>query len=298
MNLSVTLCVDLLDDEEADEISLSGPDEIKSKRKVGNCCDRVINRSQGIGEERGANTEAIRKERRTWTPTEDVVLISSWLNTSKDPIVGNEQRSIAFWKKIAGYYNACPKLAGCEKREAAHCKNLWHKINDIVCKFFGAYEAANIEKTSGQNENDVLKLAHEIFFTNHKKKFTLEHAWKELRNDQKWSELSASKNDSKKRKCEDSEHSASSPVDMAVDDEGTTRPTGVKAAKARGKKTMVEGKDLDAFETMWSIKQQDLAIKERLSKMKLLDSLIAKQEPLVDYEEALKKKLIIELMSN
>lgn len=47
---------------------------------------------------------------------------------------------------------------------------------------------------------------------------------------------------------------------------------------------------------MWNIKQQDLTSKERLSKMKLLDSLIAIQE-LVDYEEALKKKLIDELMS-
>ncbi|KAF3497097.1 hypothetical protein DY000_02055241 [Brassica cretica] len=46
---------------------------------------------------------------------------------------------------------------------------------------------------------------------------------------------------------------------------------------------------------MWSIKQQDLKIKERLSKMKILDSLIAKQEPLADYEEALKKQLIIEM---
>uniref|UniRef100_A0A0D3DQQ0 Myb-like domain-containing protein n=1 Tax=Brassica oleracea var. oleracea TaxID=109376 RepID=A0A0D3DQQ0_BRAOL len=134
--------------------------------------------SQGIREKRGANTKAIRKEIRTWTPTDDVVLISSWLNTSKDPIVGNEQRSTAFWKRIAGYYNASPKLDGCEKREAAHCKNRWHKINDIVCKFCGAYEAANREKTSGKNENDFLKLAHEIFFTNHNKKFTLEQLGK------------------------------------------------------------------------------------------------------------------------
>ncbi|KAF3539705.1 hypothetical protein F2Q69_00025044 [Brassica cretica] len=42
---------------------------------------------------------------------------------------------------------------------------------------------------------------------------------------------------------------------------------------------------------MWSIKQHDLASKEWLSKMKLLDSLVAKQT-LADYEEALKKKLI------
>ncbi|KAF3610539.1 hypothetical protein DY000_02050420 [Brassica cretica] len=49
---------------------------------------------------------------------------------------------------------------------------------------------------------------------------------------------------------------------------------------------------------MWSIKKEDLVMKERLSKMKLLESLIAKQVPLADYEEALKKKLIDGLMSN
>uniref|UniRef100_A0A0D3E683 Uncharacterized protein n=1 Tax=Brassica oleracea var. oleracea TaxID=109376 RepID=A0A0D3E683_BRAOL len=49
---------------------------------------------------------------------------------------------------------------------------------------------------------------------------------------------------------------------------------------------------------MWSIKKEDLVMKERLSKMKLLESLVAKQVLLADYEEALKKKLIDELMSN
>ena len=50
-----------------------------------------------------------------------------------------------------------------------HCKQRWHKINDLVCKFCGAYEAAGRERTSGQNENDILKQAHEIFFNNYKK---------------------------------------------------------------------------------------------------------------------------------
>ena len=49
---------------------------------------------------------------------------------------------------------------------------------------------------------------------------------------------------------------------------------------------------------MWSIKKEDLAMKERLLKMKLLDSLIARHEPLAEYEEALKKKLINDLLSN
>ena len=39
-------------------------------------------------------------------------------------------------------------------------------------------------------------------------------------------------------------------------------------------------------------------MKERLSKMSLLDSLIAKKEPLAEYEETLKEKLISDLMSN
>ena len=70
----------------------------------------------------GEDTPGKCKERRTWTPSDDVLLISSWLNTSKDLIVGNEQRSSAFCTRIAAYYLASPKVAGCEKRELAHCK--------------------------------------------------------------------------------------------------------------------------------------------------------------------------------
>ena len=239
------------------------------------------------------------KVRRTWTPTDDVVLISSWLNTSKDAVIGNEQRSLAFWKRIAAYYNASPKLAGCEKREASHCKNRWQKINDVVCKFCGAYEAATRQKTSGQNDNDVLKLAHEIFFTNYKKKFILEHAWKELRNDQKWCELSAAKKDGsyRKRKCDGGDDDEANAGD---DDEATNRPPGVKAAKAgsgKGSKCPEAnaGKGLSQFQTMWTIKKEDLALKEKLEKIKLLNTLLAREGPLAASEETLKEQLITEL---
>ncbi|XP_013600999.1 PREDICTED: uncharacterized protein LOC106308389 [Brassica oleracea var. oleracea] len=181
-----------------------------------------------IGDDLPAELPAERKERRMWTQTDDIVLISSWLNTSKDPIVGNEQKSMAFWNRIAAYFSASPKLAGCEKRDKNQCKQRWHKLNDLVCKFCGAYEAATREKTS--------------------------------------------------------------------DDEGTCHPPGVKATKTSGKKPLVQGKDLSHFRTMWSIKKEDLVMKEKISKMKLLESLVAKQVPLADYEEALKKKLINELM--
>ncbi|KAF3487471.1 hypothetical protein F2Q69_00055448 [Brassica cretica] len=66
--------------------------------------------------------------------------------------------------------------------------------------------------------------------------------------------------------------------DSADDDEGTNHPPGVTAAKARSKKTMVDEKELSEFQTMWSIKKQDLALEERLSKIKLLDSLLLNKD--------------------
>ncbi|XP_013639363.1 PREDICTED: uncharacterized protein LOC106344549 [Brassica oleracea var. oleracea] len=203
--------------------------------------------SQAVGTEDGGETGTQRRERRKWTPADDIVLISSWLNTSKDVMVSNEQKSSTFWSRVAAYFAASRQ---------------------------DAYEAASREKTSGQNENDVLKLAHQMFYTNHNKKFFLEYAWKELRNDQKCVKT----------------------VEILQALNQLKRPPGVKASKARGKKPVAEEKAMKEFETMWSIRQQDLAQKERLSKMRLLDSRIAKKEPLVEYEEELKKKLINELL--
>ncbi|KAF8109212.1 hypothetical protein N665_0100s0001 [Sinapis alba] len=172
------------------------------------------------------DTPVERKERRSWSRTDDVVLISSWLNTSKDVVVGNEQKSGAFLKRIADYFAVSAKLAGCEEREPVHCKHRWHKINNL-----------------------------------------------ELRHDQKWCNLSSERT-SKKRKYEDSAQSSTSQATGEAD-EGTARPPGVKAAKIR----------------------EDLSRKERLSKLGLLDRLLAKTEPLSEYEECLKKKLINKFFS-
>lgn len=64
------------------------------------------------------------KERRTWTHTDDIVLVSSWLNTSKDPLVGNEQRSDSFWKIIAAYFAASSKIGVGEHRDHGNCMQL------------------------------------------------------------------------------------------------------------------------------------------------------------------------------
>ena len=69
------------------------------------------------------DTPAGRRERKTWSPADDVLLISSWLNTSKDPVVSTEQKSGAFWTRIAAYFAASRQDGGSDQRGASHCKH-------------------------------------------------------------------------------------------------------------------------------------------------------------------------------
>ncbi|XP_048620029.1 glutathione S-transferase T2-like [Brassica napus] len=184
------------------------------------------------------------KERRKWSPVEDVVLISAWLNTPKDPVTGNEQKAIAFG-------------------------------------------------------NGLLHILHQV----QNFRFTLEHAWLELRHDQKWCGASGTKDkvSSKRRKLDDQSAQSSSFVPGCQgEDEAMTRHVGVKAAKARGKSKVKasekEVKPLVEFQSIWEIRQKDFVLKEKLNKQKLLDSLIAKTEPLSELEIALKNKLINDML--
>ncbi|XP_024006789.1 glutathione S-transferase T3-like [Eutrema salsugineum] len=245
--------------------------------------------------------EAKKCSRKKWTPLEDLVLISAWLNTSKDPIVGNEQRLEAFWSRIATYYGSSKKLVGMEKRYPNNCKQRWSKINEALCKFAGCYASASAQRSSGQNEDDVMKLANQMYLNDTKKKFTLEHAWRELRNEQKWAPKEGN-GVSKRRRRED----GSSPSEAAHThggDEAERRPIGVKASKAKGKKHVTSGEgttkpDYEAFEKAWDIRQKDLDSRNKLSNKRMLENLLARTDPLSEVEVVLKNKLIAEVLAD
>ncbi|KAF3599057.1 hypothetical protein F2Q69_00036710 [Brassica cretica] len=59
-------------------------------------------------------------------------------------------------------------------------------------------------------------------------------------------------------------------------DEVATRPPGVKASKG-----LAKNKAETEYQRMWNIKKEDMAMRDRLLQMKLLDNLLAKTEPLV-----------------
>ncbi|XP_010507757.1 PREDICTED: glutathione S-transferase T3-like [Camelina sativa] len=250
-----------------------------------------------------ASPQENRKSRHAWLPADDIMLVSGWLNTSKDPVRSNQQRLGAFWGRIADYIAKCSNAVGRPKREASHCKQRWGRINDLVCKFVGCYEAATREKSSGQNEDDVMKLAHEIFFNDHGHWFTLEHAWRDLRYDQKWCASIPTKGNGQ-------------PVNDI--DGSQPRPQGVKVAKGKLIKTSntqpidveEDGKaylefQLDRVSKMYEMKQKDFELKEKEFAMKkenmkhvMLDNLIAKKDSLTESEKALKDKLIQDMMSS
>ncbi|XP_010456918.1 PREDICTED: glutathione S-transferase T3-like [Camelina sativa] len=239
-----------------------------------------------------------RRSRNKWAPADDILLISAWLNTSKDPIVSNEQKRASFWKRIADYFNENLKDAR-QRREVSHCKQRWGKINDIVCKFVGCYEAATKEKSSGQNENDVMKLANDIYYNDYNLKFTLEHAWRELRHDQKWCSPSTTNRTgtAKRRKVGDGSGQSSNSEPM-------TRPPGVKSCKGKSKKNVNEtfpvvedGKYLSELEAIYELKEKDFALREKISNRNMLEMILAKTEPLSDIDIALKNKLINDLLS-
>uniref|UniRef100_A0A0D3B0J8 Myb-like domain-containing protein n=1 Tax=Brassica oleracea var. oleracea TaxID=109376 RepID=A0A0D3B0J8_BRAOL len=224
-------------------------------------------------------------ERRKWSPIEDKILIGAWLNTSKDPVVSNEQRAGAFWKRIVEYYNASPLLVGTIERELVPCKQRWARINEQVSKFAGCYDAALREQRSGQNDDDVMKAALDLFFNNNAYKFTLDHCWRELRHDQKWCSMFQGTDSGKeKRKVVDVDREE----EAVGEPEGI--PLGVKAAKAALKKKK-SGREQELSKL-----QGVLELKEKLSRQKLLDRLLAKKEPLSEMETTLKLKLMSELI--
>uniref|UniRef100_A0A0D3AD08 Uncharacterized protein n=2 Tax=Brassica TaxID=3705 RepID=A0A0D3AD08_BRAOL len=235
------------------------------------------------------DTPVERMVRRKWTLGDDEVLISAWLNTSKDVVVGNDQKSKTFWKRVDEYFATTLH----ENIENVHCKQRWHRINDQTNKFCAAFAAAERQITSGQSENDVLKVAHEIFYSDQGHKFTLEHAWCVLRYEQKWISLNTPKTAGSKGKGGEVSSQPSCEHVGEVSSQSSMRPEGIKAAKAS--RNGSKGKAIEDYKSLLELKMEDLARKEKLSKLAILDTLLTKKDPLSESEETVKNKLLAEL---
>ncbi|KAF2604152.1 hypothetical protein F2Q70_00024788 [Brassica cretica] len=112
-------------------------------------------------------------------------------------------------------------------------------------------------------------------------KFSMEHAWCVLRYEQKWLSLNTPKATGSSKRKSGEQGSQSSSTNVADQE---VRPEGIKAAKAR--RNNAQEKVTADYKSLWEIK-----LKEKLSKLAILDTLLAKKEPLTKAEEVVKSKI-------
>ena len=102
----------------------------------------------------------VRKSQRTknFFIEEDKLIVSAWLNTSKDAITGNEQQGGALWQRILQYLELHGGNHG--ERSQSSIKTHWIDINAKCSKFVGFYSQIERLRQSGHTEqnNVIIKL--------------------------------------------------------------------------------------------------------------------------------------------
>lgn len=163
------------------------------------------------------------KRGASFSEQEQKCLTQAWLETSVDPIHGNDQKGTDFYKSVSDRFKEkMGALYTTRSPESLHSH--WRDtIQSNVAKFSSAFTKATSKKISGYNSEDYLREAQVIFVAESKTKkpFKLLHCWEILKTHSKW--------------CPG--RSDASPTNSIIGPE-LDRPMGCQAAK----KAKVEGK--------------------------------------------------------
>ena len=87
------------------------------------------------------------KRSSNYTQQVDIQLCVSWESISTDPIVGNEQLGMAYWKRIAEHYHANRTFEF--DRSANSLERRWDTIKRECSKFQALYEQVERRHPSG-----------------------------------------------------------------------------------------------------------------------------------------------------
>ena len=102
--------------------------------------------------------EIVTPKTATWggnfSVEEDVLLVSTWLNTSVDPVSGNEQKQETFTAKVWQYF--CQHNTYGTKRSSSSLKSRWSTINRETSKFCGVMAKIEAKNQSGVTDKDKI----------------------------------------------------------------------------------------------------------------------------------------------
>jgi hypothetical protein len=98
---------------------------------------------------------------QNFTAAEDLLLCTTWLQISSDPIVHTGQRKEGLWARIEKRYNEQRGEYPCRLNQALSSR--WDKIRADVSKFSGCYTRVLREKQSGLTDDDkVSTVVHNL----------------------------------------------------------------------------------------------------------------------------------------
>ncbi|KAK9935368.1 hypothetical protein M0R45_022471 [Rubus argutus] len=210
--------------------------------------------STQLGVQSEPKTTKKAKRAKNFSTEEDKLLVSAWLNTTLDPIIGNDQKGAAYWKRIWEYFYAEKNFElECERNQGS-LMHRWSGIQLDVNKFCGIYAEIERTRASGTTEQDRIMEAKQKFRSDRGYNFAYEHCWHLLKFHPKWNlELSRKK----PKNTHGASPATSSPVTPSPtsdtinlvdgDNEGNEspfleRPIGKKAAKISAKKAKTKEK--------------------------------------------------------
>ncbi|XP_038709475.1 glutathione S-transferase T3-like [Tripterygium wilfordii] len=194
---------------------------------------------------------------------DDKLLVSAWLNTSKDSTHGNAQNANRYWQRISEFFNT---HGG--PRTQASLKQRWNDINKKCQKFSGYLSQIEERHPSGQTEQGMVDDAKSMYADLEHKPFLLEHCWIILKDEAKWQETLSNK---RHKTSSVSVHDLSeSPIGGDNDERSINqdRPLGTKAAKklaASGSKSSISDEILKEKHNIERAKyeQRDRALLEQ-----------------------------------
>ncbi|KAL5678714.1 hypothetical protein ACJX0J_014845, partial [Zea mays] len=97
-------------------------------------------------------TKPKKTKEQNYTAAEDLLLCTTWLQISSDPIVHTGQRKKGLWARIEKRYNEQRGEYPCRMNRALSSR--WDKIRADVGKFSGCYARVLREKQSGLTDDD------------------------------------------------------------------------------------------------------------------------------------------------
>jgi hypothetical protein len=104
------------------------------------------------------NVNSAKKSQRSknLSSEKDCLLVSAWLNTSKDPITGIVQQTKQFWARVHAYF--VKNGGNLNNHSQISISSRWQEINREVSKFVGFITQIENRQQSGMTEESRVML--------------------------------------------------------------------------------------------------------------------------------------------